>query len=531
MTLRWYQEEAVDSIWQYFASGKTGNPIVAMPTGTGKSHVQAGFMQKVLEIYPRQRFLSLTHVKELIKQNSEKLADAWPLAPLGIHSDGLGARDMAQPIIFGGVKSVWNTLKRDPQAFGWRDLVFVDECHLISENAESTYGQTLAALKAINPYLKVIGLTATYWRTGEGELTNGNGLFTDICYDLTTMAAFTRLIAEGHIVPLIPKRTHTELDVSNVGMYKGDFQQGALQAAVNKDEITWQALQELVHYGQTRQSWLVFASGIEHAERVAEMLRYMQVPAAAVHSKSDDRDGIIAAFKRGELRCLVNNNIFTTGQDHPPIDLIGMLRPTQSTGLWVQMLGRGMRPCEETGKRDCLVLDFARNTIRLGPINDPIIPKRREGKAGDMPVKICENCGTYNHTSARFCVSCEAPFATAINITKSAGTEELIKSDLPIIEYYDVSRVMYYKRNSKNGDIPMLKVDYLCGMRQFSEFVLLQHPGPVKAKARQWWRQRHPIDPPETVDEALHYQAQLKVPRRIAVWVNKQYPEVVRHEY
>src|ERR1700690_2505191 len=79
-----YQEKSLELIWQYFASGKTGNPLICYPTGTGKSLLPAVFIQRIMEHYPNQRFLLLSHVAELIKQNAEVLKFAWPNAPLGI---------------------------------------------------------------------------------------------------------------------------------------------------------------------------------------------------------------------------------------------------------------------------------------------------------------------------------------------------------------------------------------------------------------------------------------------------------------
>jgi DNA repair protein RadD len=523
---RWYQTEAIDSIFSYFM-GSTGNPVVALPTGTGKSLVIGGFMQRVLRQWPKQRFLALTHVKELVEQNAKKLAEMWPNAPIGIYSAGLGRRDTVMPITFGGVASVVNCI----EAFGHRDLLLVDECHLISPKADTMYGDAIAGLKKINPYLKVVGFTATAFRLGQGMITDG-GLFTDICYDLTGIDAFNRLIAEGYLAPLIPKRTKIELDVSSVGMNNGEFAQGQLQAAVDKEEVTYAALREMVDFGQDRQSWLIFASGVEHAEHIAEALSSFGIPCAAVHSKLGDkeRDARIAAFKRGELRALSNNNVLTTGFDHPPVDLIGMLRPTMSPGLWVQMLGRGTRPSPSTGKRNCLVLDFAGNTRRLGPINDPVIPKRKGKGTGEAPVRICEACGCYNHASARMCINCGEEFTFQTKIIASAATDALLRSDLPIVEYFDVQRVIY-NRHSKEGAPPMIKVSYFAGMHKYDEWICLEHPGFAGKKARDWWRQRHASEPPETTDEALQFVSMLRVPRRIRVWVNKKYPEVLSYEY
>lgn len=543
---RWYQDEGEYAIFDYFQSGNTGNPVVAMPTGVGKSIVIANFVRRVFNNWPNQRIMMLTHVKELIEQNAEKLMSVWPTAPLGIYSAGLKSRDMILPIVFGGVQSVSKAIKKSVEQedgtpahlkhFGWRDLVIIDECHLSGPNEDTMYQYIINELLKINPYLKVIGLTATPYRLKQGMITDEGGLFTDICYDITGIEAFNRLIAEGYLSPLIPKRTKIEIDVSNVRLAQGDFNNRQLNDAA--DEITYEAVKEMVEQGYDRKSWLVFASGVDNAEHVASMLESFGIPAAASHSKlkAKENDARIAAFKAGELRALVNNNKLTTGFDHPPIDLIGMLRPTMSPGLWVQMLGRGTRPSPDTQKENCLVLDFAGNTRRLGPINDPVKPRKPGQGGGDAPVRICDVCGVYNHASARHCVSCGSEFSFETKIFSTSGTEELLRSDAPVVEYFDVQKVIYnlHEKKNKDGVItspPSIKVSYFCGFQMFNEWVCLEHGGLPGKRARDWWRQRHHEEPPITTYEALQKVSQLRVPNRVRVWVNKKYPEILSAEW
>lgn len=552
---RWYQEEAVDALFAYFDThGGTApdgtpiqaNPLLLLPTGTGKSFVIGKFLERAFRVFPQTRVIMSTHVKELIAQNAKQLQRIWPTAPLGIYSAGLKQKDFIQPIVFGGVKSMVGKLDEDGKTiFGHRDLLIIDEAHLVGPSADSSYGQLILELLAVNPYLKIIGLSATGYRLGMGLLTNGP-IYTDIAYDLCNIQGFSRLIAEGFLAPIFPKKTNVELDVSNVGMSStGDFNEAALQAAVDDADITYKALCEAVQFGQHRRSWLTFASGIEHAQHIAEMLRgTFGIDAAEVHSKmaSGERDRRLAAFKRGELRCLVNKDILTTGFDHPPIDLILMLRPTMSTGLWVQMLGRGTRPYDPavtgyiegfpTAKANCTVLDYAGNTRRLGPINDPVIPKPKgKGKAGDAPVKICDACGAYNHTSARYCIVCNEEFVFKPNIVATAGTEELLRSDLPVVEYFDVQRVVYSDHTSKKGN-KSIRVSYYCaGLRTFYEHISVEGEGFARKRGRDWFRQRAPVEPPETNAEILANSQYLRTPRRIRVWLNKKYPEVLGAEF
>lgn len=489
---------------------------------TGKSIVPAIFIESIMRLWPTQRFLLATHVKELISQNAEVLRNVWPEVPLGIYSAGLKEKNAGMPIVYAGIQSA----KNNPHLFSHRDIIFIDEAHLINQDDASMYLSFLATMKLINPNLKIIGMTATPFRMGQGMITDG-GIFTDIVHDLCSMDNFNKLIVDGYLASLVPLRTKIELDVSNVGMSKGDFNQGQLQHAVDVAKVTYDGLRELVEAAKDRRSWLIFSSGIEHAEHIAEMLMSFGIDCAAVHSKQtpEYNDRAIAAFKNYELRSIVNYGKLTTGFNHPGIDAIAMFRPTQSVPLWVQMLGRGTRP--ENGKKNCLVLDYARNTPRLGPINDPMIPRKKGEATGEVPVKICDFCGVFNHIKNKTCSHCDTEFSFEIKITKSAGHHELIKSDLPVIESFNVSRVIYIK-HQKLDRPPCLKVTYFTGVRSFTEWLFPQSTkGPGRHNFHTWWRLRTMVPPPATVDEALEYTNTLKAPREIRVWVNKANPEIM----
>lgn len=527
-----YQIEAVNSVFDYYNLGGIGNPVVAMPTATGKSLVIAEFCKKTLQAWPRQRIICLTHVKELIEQNAEKIREQWPSVPLGIFSAGLRHRNCVSPLIYGGVASVVNCIER----FGHRDLLLVDEAHLISPKDGTNYQRVIAGLRKINPHMRVIGFTATHYRMGSGLISDGP-VFTDICYDITGYQAFNKLIADGYLAMPIPKATKTELDVSNVKMIGGDFKQDDLQTAVDVDSITYAACKETCEEGFDRQAWLVFSSGIEHAEHIAGILQSMGIDVASVHSKMSDDEATkrINAFRSGKLRAIVNYGKLTTGFDYPPIDLICDLRPTGSTVLHVQKIGRGLRPSPATMKENCLVLDFARNTLRLGPINDPLIPRKRVKGAipGIAPVRICPVCGVYNHARAVVCCNCGTAFPKVEKLTASAGTEAIIRQETePIIGMFEVQRVIYHCHQKINGK-PMIKVSYFCGLQMFSEWISLEGPHPQAIQiARKWWRERMGVMvAPPTTAEAMKHVARLQKPKRIRVWTNKKYPEVLGCEY
>ena len=520
-----YQIESLNLLWSYFAQGNKGNPLICYPTGTGKTLIPALWIANVMKHYPNQRFLLLTHVKELIEQNAEVMKIIWNNAPLGIYSAGLKQKQACLPVVYAGIQSA----ARHPSLFGFRDIVFIDEAHLVSDEESSQYITFLSTLKVINPNMKIIGMTATPFRMGMGLLTEGK-IFTDIVHDITKLDEFNRLIAQGYLSPLVPKRTRTELDVSNVGMAKGDFIGSQLQAAVDKNDVTRDGLKEVVECGQNKRSWLIFASGIEHAEHIAEMLNEFGIDCAPVHSKrtGEFNDQAIKAFKANKLRAIVNFSKLTTGFNHPNIDLIADFRPTMSIPLHVQKLGRGTRPAE--GKSNCLVLDFSRNVPRLGPINDPVIPKKKGTKEGDIPVKICDNCGTYNHLKVRFCTECGQEFQFQVKIVPKAGNTEILRSDMPVVETFDVDKVIYVKRQ-KLGKPPYIQATYFCGMQGFNEFCFPEHNGYAKHRFSNWWKQRHETDPPGTVIDALKYVNELRTPKRIRVWCNRKYPEILSAEF
>lgn len=528
-----YQLEAISKTFEWLSSNE-GGCVVALPTGTGKSFVIAGTIAQALANWPSIRILMLTHVKELVDQNAEKMRLVWPNAPLGIHSQGLNQRDTVDQIVFGTIQSVAKTMQKRASAFGRRELVLIDEAHKVSPSEKTTYRKVLAQLEADTSTVRIVGYTATGWRTKQGSLTN-DGVFLGVAYDKTNLEDFNEFIRRGYLCALLPRPTETEIDTSNVRISStGDFNEKDLQEATNVDNITSGAIREMLQFGSNRKSWLIFSTGIEHAEAITRKLNDLGVSAEVTHSKLKKKhnDEVIAGFKNSEFRALVNADKLTTGFDCPQVDLIGMLRCTLSSSLHVQMLGRGTRPHPD--KSDCLVLDFARNVPRLGPINDPVIPGPPGSRKGaPAPAKVCPNCGLYNATRVRECFFCGAAFPLVTNFKSQAGTHEIVKGLKPPDIYdWPVNAVFYRKQFSKRDETPMLKVVYVCGATEASELVLLQHKGFARHKAREWWLQRSrdfTNDAPIDIDEAIAKARNLPKPRfvKVAIHSGSKYPEVL----
>jgi len=563
-----YQQWASDAFYAYFQE-HAGHPVLALPTGTGKSIVIADLGVHIVTTWLGQRVLVLAPTKELVVQNAEKFAAIGPNVPVGICSASLNKYEVGRVITIGTIGTIINR----KESLGKIDIVLVDECHLVSDKDETQYRMLADYLLEQNPSCKFVGLSATPYRLGLGHITDG-GLFTDVAFDACGLEAFNWFIDQGYLLPLIPRPTHTKILTEKVKMQGGDYQKKDLQRAVNKAEVTAAAVAEALELSSGRNHCLWFSTGIEHAEAIAAELESHGESAVAIHSKSATRDEDLARFIAGEVRHCVNFGVLTTGFDFPALDCIIMLRPTKSPGLWVQMIGRGTRPDYADGfdlttqegrllaiamsaKQDCLVLDFAYNTAMLGPINDPQLPKKKGKGGGDPPVKTCgkapwgvnivpgtsnpdkggdpeKGCRCWNHPSARYCIQCGAEFIFEVKFTHTASNTSLLrrsKSDTsgafekPVLEEHKVTRVTY-ETHKKEGRPDSIRVNYYCGLRRFSHYILPEHGGNPRARSADWWMRHGGGMLPVTTEEARAAIDALKVPNRIIVWMKKDYPQV-----
>jgi DNA repair protein RadD len=519
LSLRPYQRAAIEALYDYFAAS-VGNPLIVMPTGTGKSVVIAGFIREAIAAYGDTRVLVLTHVKELIQQNFMALLRAWPEAPAGIYSAGLSRRDIHAQILFAGIQSIHRHARQVQRC----DLVLIDEAHLLGRNDSGMYRSFLKELNEINAgLLKVVGFTATPYRLDSGLLHEGKDrLFTDIAYEVPVLD----MIQQGYLCPVVPKQTTTQLDVGGVGTRGGEFIAKDLEAAVDRDDVTRAAVGEIVQHGQDRGSWLVFCSGVAHARHVCDAIRERGISCETVtgDTPGPERDAILAAFKAGRLRCVTNANVLTTGFDAPGVDLIALLRPTKSVGLYVQMVGRGTRLAE--GKDDCLVLDFAGNTARHGPIDTVDGRKKEKEEPGEAPIKVCPECQTINYASVRHCIGCDYEFPPpAVKVASQAASNALLSTQIQAT-WADVTGISY-ARHEKPGKPASLRVTYECGLARHSEWVCFEHAGFPREKALVWWRRRAGnLPPPTTVDEALRQVGHLRRPIAIQVRPVGKYTEI-----
>jgi DNA repair protein RadD len=503
MQLRPYQRESLDALYSYWRGGG-GNGLIVLPTGAGKSLVAATLVRELLRDYPDLRIGIVTHVRELIAQNHKELMSIWPQAPAGIYSAGIGRRDMHARILFCGIQSVWDKVDR----LGGFDVLIVDEAHLLPRSGDTMYRKFIERLLDKTPDMRTVGLTATPYRLDSGRLDKGkDALFDRIVYD----ANVGDLIKDEYLSPLLSKGMATTLNTTGVAKRGGDFVPGALEAAVNTDAITQAAVAEMVQLGQDRRAWLAFCCGVKHAIAVRDAVRGHGITCETLSGETPkgERDRIVRDFSAGRIRCLTSVMVLSIGFNVPHVDLIGLLRPTQSAGLFVQQVGRALR--RAPGKTDALILDFAGNTRRHGPI-DAITSPDRSNKEMESVVlaKECPECQTLVALATRQCPSCGYEWPV---ISDKPRHDASADDKTPILStggappaWLRVDGVTFH-RHVKYGTPdarPTMRVEYRCGFTVYREFLCFEHSGYARSKAEKWWRASHAKYPiPDTVDEAV----------------------------
>jgi DNA repair protein RadD len=411
--LRPYQRAACDAFYDHIHEGGKAS-LIELATGLGKSYCIATICRELIADYPKTRILSVVHTRELVRQNAQELFELWPQAPFGINSAGLGQRDWHKQIIFASIQSI----HKYPDILGKFDLVIIDECHLLPKSSTGMYQRLLADLRDGKPRMRTLGLTATPFRLDSGWLDRGaSAIFEKTVYKY----GIAEGIRDGYLAKLSTKstgNTDAEVNTRNVSIRAGEFVTSELEDEAMKTVRS--AIEETIAYGRDRCGWLLFAVGVRHAKAVNDELVRCGVKSALVTGKTPkaERDEIIGGFARGQLRALVNVGVLTTGFNVPHVDLIALLRPTQSPGLAIQMIGRGTRLAP--GKENCLVLDFGRILKTHGPVDQMAPPEIERGKgrkrADEERVKICPFCNAANQVTASHCAECDQEFPKEMRV-------------------------------------------------------------------------------------------------------------------
>lgn len=390
--LRPYQQEAVDKVLTWFR--RSSQPaLLCLPTGAGKSLVIAELARLA-----QGRVLVLAHVSELVEQNHVKYA-AYGLQA-DIYSAGLGSKQASRQVVFGSVQSVVNNLGdfNSPQF----TLLVIDECHRVSQNKTSSYQKVIQHLLQLNPNLKILGLTATPYRLGQGfiyhlhvpqQAVRGaeDSFFKACIYELPLrwMVKNNYLVKPERLDIAVLAYDFSQIQVQPTGTYA----QEDLQQVVGANRITPIIVADIQAQAVERKGVMIFCATVVHAQEVFSLLPPEQTALITGDLPTSERQQLIGAFKQQQLKYLVNVAVLTTGFDAPHVDLIAILRPTESVSLYQQIIGRGLRLSPATQKQDCLILDYAGNPWDIWA---PEISSQQPHK-NTQPVQVlCPACGFAN---------------------------------------------------------------------------------------------------------------------------------------
>ncbi len=529
LTLRPYQTEAVGAVYNHLRL-RDDNPCLVIPTAGGKTPVMATMCRDAVQQWDG-RVLILAHVKELLEQAVDKLhtmaPDLWN--QIGVYSAGLKSRDTDHAIIVAGIQSVY----RRAAELDRFDLILIDEAHMIPPDGEGMYRTFLDDAKVVNPNVRLIGLTATPYRMTTGTICGPDNLLNHVCYEV----GVRELIVQGYLCPLKSKAGKRKADMSGLHLRGGEFIAGEVEQLMDDDSLVRSACREIIAHTENRQSVLIFAAGVQHALHVQRVLDGLGHECGFVHAETlpFDRTETLKRFRNGELRYLVNVNVLTTGFDAPNIDCVALLRPTNSPGLYYQMVGRGFRL--HPGKTDCLVLDFGGNILRHGPVDDLRIKDPGQGD-GDAPAKECPQCQAVIHAAYATCPECghEFPPPDRQRHDQEASTAGILSGESTDTEHEvtDTFYSVHVKRDAPDDHPRTMRVEYRIGFNQYvSEWVCIEHSGYARAKAESWWRTRSREPVPDTAEEAVELAEMGALAKTLAVTVRQvageKYDRIIRH--
>lgn len=378
--LRPYQHDAVAKVEAEWQSNQS--TLLVLPTGCGKTIV---FSEIIRRAFPR-RCLVLAHREELIFQARDKIerVTGWA-GKVGIEMGDIRA-DMS--CMFGGPRVIVSTIQTqasggdgggrmtrfDPRMFG---VIVVDEGH---HGTSSSYRKVLDWYMQGNPSVRLLGVTATPDRADEEAL---GQIYGTVAYDYEVLDA----IRDGWLVPVEQQAVHVEgLDFSGCRTTAGDLNGADLAKVMEYEANLHKVVAPSIEIIGNRRT-LVFASSVDHAERMAEMFnRHKPGMADWVCGKTprEDRRMILDRFRSGAVQVVVNCAVLTEGFDNPGVEVVIMARPTKSRALYAQMAGRATRPADSIAhdlnshpsadarralidaseKPACVIVDFVGNSGR-----------------------------------------------------------------------------------------------------------------------------------------------------------------------
>lgn len=389
-TLRPYQQEAVDQTIAFMTVSRS-SCLLDLCTGAGKSIIVSEIAKWISEASGGKKILCLQPSKELCEQNYQAWLETG--APASVWCAGLGRKEMRHNVVFATPMSVKKSLTKFTS--GDFCAVIVDEAHKF----KGAQLDIIEPMREASPNLRLLGLTGTPYRLGDGLIyktyPDGSPVGDDACkepyYDRLIMRVGTQeLIDLGYLTKPVFDHSHIEI---------GDGSEA--RAGWNRE--TSQIVREIVTVGKHRKGVMLFGSSLEHCEEICDSLPEGDYRMVSADTPKKEREKLINDFKLKKFKYLVNKDILTTGFNAVHVDLIAILRATESRSLFQQIIGRGLRLCE--GKEDVLIMDYAENIENHGLTEDSLFEPeiKANWRTGEsfMVEAQCESCGGVNDFSGR----------------------------------------------------------------------------------------------------------------------------------
>lgn len=400
MSLRPYQQEASDAAIAWIRSC-TDPCIIAAATGAGKSHIIADVARRI-HAMSKKRILVTAPSAELVGQNHAKFLATG--AKASIYSASV-RKELVHPVVFGTPGTISNSLRKFGENYAG---IIIDEAHGITP----TIREIVAHITQQNPRCRVIGLSATPYRMGTGYVYGSHYLRGRMTEEETRDPFFhscvyeigpRELIDAGYLTPPVFDAHADGYDTSGLTINsRGQFDAAGVERAFEgHGRLTASIVADVVAKSFNRRGVMLFAATVQHAREVLASLPPHNSAIVTAETPKAERAQILAAFLDKRIKYLVNVAVLTTGFDAPHVDVIAILRGTESAGLLQQIIGRGLRL--DAGKADCLVLDYAENIERHCPHGDvfePVIKVRTKNTGDGMQAK-CPVCAHVNSFSAR----------------------------------------------------------------------------------------------------------------------------------
>lgn len=440
LQLRDYQEDLINRTREAMKSHR--NVLLRSETGSGKTAMAVFMMGEAAKRGKTSFFI--VHQQELMAQTSEAL---WKQQL----SHGMIAPGKSHSKLPVQVASV-QTLARRLDRYTAPDLIIIDECHRAAAN---TYQKVLEAY----PNARVVGLTATPQRT------DGKGL-DDIFETIVPGPSMRDLINRGYLADYdLVAPPIAGVNIDSVKTKMGDYDKAELEAAVDKPSITGDAVGHYIKYAKGKRC-VVMCVSVKHAEHVCAQYQSQGVPAMVIEGsmKDAERKAAFSKFRSGEILVVCQVELLTVGVDIPSIEVVQWLRPTQSVIVWLQGVGRGLRP--SPGKDKLLILDHVSNYSRHGiPDEDRewSLEGRKKGsrkKKDDSPdvnVQQCEKCYHIFVPGPTHCPSCGELLPK-----KGRAELEVVEGELEKIDLEAMRR----ERKQQQGKARTLDDLIVVGIRQ-----------------------------------------------------------------